>query len=1145
VAITADPGPFYPAAESTQGFDERGFTTPGVEDILKGSDAPGALGASWRMDNPLGSFIAQERVTDHIDPNFPYAERYKALEPKYQPHLDRFHDVHNDAAWDARKRQLDRETEDNKALDALPWYQSIPLRITMGALDPTSAAPGLNIIRNVKGGVSIARTAATGAGWAGASAAVQEAELHDTQQTRTATESAVTIGGSVLLGGLIGAGGAKLFSHAEHAAFSKAIETEISYSPAVMIEGKIYQGGSHVDALDRASKELKISSDDLVDRYGGAQGVHDNLDGFVNADGEFVGRAEAYAKVGPASAGADVTRTDPVSIAKPNAAFSASLKMSENLGGTYRMGTNEIPEIRAEGASLLRFGLHMDGPTTPHAVETAVRLHLAFEARAKETIHEQWKTWRQTLPISERLPFNQPVTRSRFEAAISAAARRSDGGEELTNWLRANNYPVEIQPFIEKAASAGRKDVLDRLFEEAKAVRMLDENTDPKFMESYLTRMWNRPELMARREEWTSRASRVFNGYMKRDFIDAVANFKAKLAEIDGKLAGATDDTLEQLRLKRAELEDSFWNTWDVNHLGRNLDLADPYKADFSDHAREIADKSHNRLIGVKEEAEVRPEFMRIQERGPLKDKTLPLRDVDFEDFLVNDYNQILAYYTRIMGVDIELTRRFGEPSGRDFTKNTALQNMKRGWERAIQGKSPEAVDRLTKAYNAGIDDFQKHIDLMRGMGRDGPYETGFGRIARAANQLNYIRIGGGFTISSLTDPVNVALRIGVMNYMKELTSWARQLEGFKMSQREGRLAVAAEKFVGHQHMQMMDLLNPMARSDQNAMERWLDWATNHASRFNGMRLFADFNKGLGAAHTENKVLDFVTRDVTAAQEKYLKFVNIQPGQAKRIAKRFEEHGETLDGYKVANTEKWTLGLEGDALAAAKHDVQVFRAAIHKDTTTPLSEAGVGDLPLWSNTGTGQLLFQFQKFAISSHQHIMLRGMQDGYTKFAGTVVSLTMMGMFIALAKTFWDNRPELRKRYFENPAFWVGEGLDFAGVIAIPMWASNGIEKLTSQFDDKGRGVNPLKAPFRAFGTGDQESQRLANRNVSSVIAGPTIGFAEDLVTAGTGAARAIAGKNVRKAQKNALQRVFPTSYLGVRQFFNYLLNPPEDKQ
>lgn len=67
-----------------------------------------------------------------------------------------------------------------------------------------------------------------------------------------------------------------------------------AYTPAVKIGDKIYRGASHSDALDRAAKDHNISPEEFIDQIEGKENV--GLDGFINDDGEFLSRAEAYAR---------------------------------------------------------------------------------------------------------------------------------------------------------------------------------------------------------------------------------------------------------------------------------------------------------------------------------------------------------------------------------------------------------------------------------------------------------------------------------------------------------------------------------------------------------------------------------------------------------------------------------------------------------------------------------------------------------------------------------------------------------------------------------------------------------------------------------------------------------------------------------
>lgn len=77
-------------------------------------------------------------------------------------------------------------------------------------------------------------------------------------------------------------------------------QAEIKYNPAIQIDGKVYRGINHGDALERAALALKEKPDDLIERLGGSNKTFDEANGFVDEDGKFISRTEAYATLKPA-----------------------------------------------------------------------------------------------------------------------------------------------------------------------------------------------------------------------------------------------------------------------------------------------------------------------------------------------------------------------------------------------------------------------------------------------------------------------------------------------------------------------------------------------------------------------------------------------------------------------------------------------------------------------------------------------------------------------------------------------------------------------------------------------------------------------------------------------------------------------------
>ncbi|MDS1138577.1 hypothetical protein [Nitratireductor indicus] len=185
------------------------------------------LGAAYRQENLIGSYITSARrgVKDFnaIDPNYDVFSDIKG----YERYAERFETVYNKQAADAVKSDIDKETRDRKTLQAGGWV-GVGLGMTAAVTDPTILLPGGAFVQAGKIGYKSLRTAMSVGTAAAIASAAQEAGLQATQELRTAGESAINIGGSAVLGGLIGMAGAKFLSKAEWDRVSRSLEEQLA-----------------------------------------------------------------------------------------------------------------------------------------------------------------------------------------------------------------------------------------------------------------------------------------------------------------------------------------------------------------------------------------------------------------------------------------------------------------------------------------------------------------------------------------------------------------------------------------------------------------------------------------------------------------------------------------------------------------------------------------------------------------------------------------------------------------------------------------------------------------------------------------------------------------------------------------------------
>jgi hypothetical protein len=592
-------------------------------------------------------------------------------------------------------------------------------------------------------------------------------------------------------------------------------------------------------------------------------------------------------------------------------------------------------------------------------------------------------------------------------------------------------------------------------------------------------------------------------GMMKRVFA-------AMDADSDAKIKRAKDKLKEREIAARLEREERFLD--DPKGLGAK-----------------IADEVFDTLTGKADEG-VRPEFISIKARGPLKERTFNIPDNLVEEFLENDIEAVGRRYTRVMGADVEIAGKFGKVDMAD--QITEIRNEYRDLRAAA--KTEKERKALDKSEESDINDLKFMRDILRGVSNESKVEHNYGRVVRVMNHLNYIRVMGEVALASLAESVRPAMVHGLTPYMQTMGRLGTGLNGIKASVREAQMAgQVSERMLGQRLATLSDIVDPYA--SRGPTERFVEQMSNVASRWNGIRMLTDMQKAIASVMTQDRILGNAGKfgKLKDGELAYMRHLGIDADMAERIAGYFKKHGEVVDGTKVANTEEWVRGLRGQELDAARVAVRAYRAAINKDVDSIITTRGVADVPLFANTPTGKAMLQFKSFALASHQRVLLRGLQEDQTRFLSGLIAMSTIGMMVTYFKAISGNREEKLADFATNPGWWISEGLDRSGVLSVPMELSNMFEKAT--------GLNPIKAPIKAFDEGSRLSQKQQNRSGIGSFFGPSIGFGDDIITAAGVPKRVLSGDDVTQGQKNAAERLLPfNSYLGMRQMLRHVVNP-----
>lgn len=1236
----------------------KGFAvTPGVVDVNHGQDSPverpawsSTMAAAFRQDNTVGAlFSAEDRDSPvYKEPGFNPWDAIKGT--KYESQWSSFADVRNTRASDDRKRQIDQEIEDKKTLAATPWYQRVPSELVAGGLDLPSLLPGGAFVKGVSSGVAIAKTAGSVALAAGVSSAAQEAALQNIQSTREISESVTNVGASVLLGGVLGAAGAKLLSSGEWAKGVEALHADIAkagepvslagergaqsvgaaaHEPA-SIEGNSVAGtmaGTLASATSRINPALRIldspsaatreigtglfensvylkknmegvasepAVETLMKEWNGGlaksiQSINDAYPEFRKAGGdltneefrEAVGKAMRRGDQDPNPHVQKVAQEwrsnvfDPLKEAAIKAGLLPKDVSVETAQSYFSRMWNKNKLIAQEGTFKSVVGDWVEKETPKLMEQFDKQTERRLNPLRSEIQDLEFAKLRRGEELSEREQggeiqageFGEGDIRRALQIVNGGAPKPKgvdtltqfihkagglvdDAGELATRGINNKARPGFVRTDARTSQNAGGWR-LDDMARHAWENGYLHEHPERPSIDSFLNTLaddfhGHRTALRAddrdafRLHDLVSRLEDDLNRIgakpgEKTPRFSTSEEVKGMVSRVFKAMDTEADQKIASLRAKHSEVE-----------TAARIERESRFEGNGKEMARDVSNEVFNTLTGKTVDAGARPEFITVKARGPLKERTFNIPDHLVEDFLESDVEHVGRRYARVMGADVELANKYGSVDMKD-----QIAKIREDYAQMRSGLTDEKqLTKLGKQETADVRDIEALRDLLRGTRQESPIEQNYSKLIRSANHVNYIRSMGEVVLASLTDTIRPAMVHGLIPFIGTTANLATNMKAIKMSVHEAQLAGnVTEAVLGHRLATLSEIGDPYAA--RGPIEAFLENMTNVASKWNGIRMWTDGMKSVASVMTQNRILSGVTNygGLAAKEKSYLAFLGIDQSMAERIAAQYAEHGENLNGVHVANTEKWGSRVDpistspdrmGEASAqsispADAVALRTFRAAINKDVDSIIIQKSVADVPLFASTPTGKMVLQFKSFTLASHQKILLRGLQEDQARFLGGVVAMTAMGMFQTWLKAVTGNRVEKLSDIKDNPGWWIGEGLDRSGVVGPMMEISNSFEKIA--------GINPIKAPFKAFDVGNAMSQKNQNRNDLGAVLGPTFGLVQNAGNV-LGIPQTLAkGDEVSKAQKNSAVQLMPfNSYFGVRQIMNYLVNPPQ---
>ena len=656
--------------------------------------------------------------------------------------------------------------------------------------------------------------------------------------------------------------------------------------------------------------------------------------------------------------------------------------------------------------------------------------------------------------------------------------KRRQFNESVSRAVRTGESDI---PQVKQSADYWRNELYNPLRDEMIDLDMLPEGVDVATSVNYLNRVYNKQKIQANLPSFVSKVSK----WLKDKDETLYQQAKDASEKIDA--AEGADVAKLQAIIDKAEFK-----------KGKDFDPED-YESIATQIAQRINGTPDGRL----------PYDWKMGEgfssgsggsslggatalRGPLRARKFTIDDDLIEEFLENDIEVLGTRYLQQTGADIELTRKFGSVTLEDEIKQ--IQDYYTNLMKTADGKNAIA---LGKKMDADIRDIAGMRDRIRGV--YGFQEDNiWTRIGRSTRDLNYLRLLGGVTVSSLPDAARILMAEGfVKTFSKGLAPLATNTKQFKLAASEAkRYGIGTDVLMSGKSEVIADVGD--YTQGGTMIERGLSGAANKFGRINFLDYWTSGMKQLHAVTMQTSIFDGLSK---GKFDKRLARLGIDEQSAKDMMAQVRKHGKNEDGVWITNAKNWD-----------RPDLErMWGAAMRKESDRVIIIPGQ-EKPLFMSSELGKSIGQFRSFILSATQRVLVAGVQGQDHNAMGGMISLVGMGMF-----SYYLKQNIAGRETSDDPAEWILEGIDRSGATGILAEIHNTIEKISGN-SVGARSLLGISAP----------ASRFVSRSMAESILGPTFG---SLLSTTVAASNALTSKEpMTDADVRALRRLVPLQNLSV---------------
>lgn len=396
-------------------------------------------------------------------------------------------------------------------------------------------------------------------------------------------------------------------------------------------------------------------------------------------------------------------------------------------------------------------------------------------------------------------------------------------------------------------------------------------------------------------------------------------------------------------------------------------------------------------------------------------------RDLDIEkyiDFLnVNPYEQAKSYMMETRGF-------YG------LKKVTGFDNLDEFLEDYKKSATLEGLD--TGELSARTKDIQTGWRQLTGeFFQQTPEYFGGGRMADFLNSFaDFTRVVmlGGQTLASLVEPLAIGLHRGIKGYAgfsKTLSNTVASKEFRELTKEQARQLRFGMQ-VAYAKMSIDDLSIEYGSAATNGrVSKYSSTAARKFQLFNGAAYWDDFSRTTLVATQDYAIADGIQRlvsgkNISKAEIGDLAFLGVDEANGLKIKKMLDQYASEIQGGFVSNFEKWTDTEAKD----------LYKQLLIKDLRRTSVMGDTGDVPFFTKTPLGRLMFMFRGWPITATQKYTISALQRPD---ANTMVGVTTMvgvGTLVAALKRKAEGQDDPETYDFDELLF---EGINRAGIFGV----------------------------------------------------------------------------------------------------------------